>query len=81
MPKEDNYFTQLKNMAISLKPRKTESNLFCCSKWWGNPDLPPQAEYPMMKITEEDGTEGEYPLTFICQIDCEDIAPFDKAAR
>ena len=65
-------------MAISLKPRKTESNLFCCSKWWGNPDLPPQAEYPMMKITEEDGTEGEYPLTFICQIDCEDIAPFDK---
>lgn len=78
MPKEDNYFTQLKNMAISLKPRKTESNLFCCSKWWGNPDLPPQAEYPMMKITEEDGTEGEYPLTFICQIDCEDIAPFDK---
>lgn len=32
----------------------------------------------MMKITEEDGTEGEYPLTFICQIDCEDIAPFDK---
>ena len=65
-------------MAISLKPRKTESNLFCCSKWWGNPDLPPKAEYPMMKITEEDGTEGEYPLTFICQIDCEDIAPFDK---
>ena len=32
----------------------------------------------MMKITEEDGTESEYPLTFICQIDCEDIAPFDK---
>ena len=65
-------------MAISLKPRMTESNLFCCSKWWGNPDLPPQAEYPMMKITEEDGTESEYPLTFICQIDCEYIAPFDR---
>ena len=32
----------------------------------------------MMKVTEEDGTESEYPLTFICQIDCEDIAPFDK---
>ncbi len=65
-------------MAIGLKPRKTDSNLFCCSKWWGNPDLPPQAEYPMMTITEEDGSEAEYPLTFICQIDCEDIAPFDK---
>lgn len=65
-------------MAISLKPRKTDSNLFCCSKWWGNPDLPPQAEYPLMKVTEEDGSETEYPLTFICQIDCADIAPFDK---
>ena len=65
-------------MAISLKPRPTDSNLFCCSKWWGNPDLPPQAEYPLMKVTEEDGSETEYPLTFICQIDCADIAPFDK---
>ena len=65
-------------MAISIKPRKTDSNLFCCSKWWGNPDLPPQAEYPLMKVTEEDGSETEYPLTFICQIDCADIAPFDK---
>ena len=40
--------------------------------------MPPQAEYPMMKVTEDDGTESEYPLTFICQIDCEDITPFDK---
>lgn len=31
----------------------------------------------MMKVSE-DGEEGEYPLTFICQMDCEDIAPLDK---
>ena len=26
----------------------------------------------------EDGETFDYPLTFICQINCEDIAPFDK---
>lgn len=69
------YFLQ--RMAIEIKLEKTETNLFCSSKWWGNPDLPPDAEYPMMKVSG-DGEEGEYPLTFICQIDCEDIAPLDK---
>lgn len=64
-------------MAIEIKLEKTETNLFCSSKWWGNPDLPPDAEYPMMKVSG-DGEEGEYPLTFICQMDCEDIAPLDK---
>lgn len=62
-------------MEISLE--KTQTNLFCSSKLWGSPDLPPDAEYPMMKVTL-DGEECEYPLTFICQVDCEDIAPLDK---
>ena len=62
-------------MKISLE--KTQTNLFCSSKWWGSPDLPPDAEYPMMSVTM-DGEEIEYPLTFICQVDCEDIAPLDK---
>jgi len=62
-------------MKISLE--KTQTNLFCSSKWWGSPDLPPDAEYPMMKVTM-DGEECEYPLTFICQVDCEDIGPLDK---
>ena len=56
-------------MAIRLIPEETPSRLFCCSKWWGNPDMPPKMGYPMI-----DG----YPLTFLCQIDCEDIASFDK---
>lgn len=68
-------------MAIRLTTRKTDTVLFCSSKWWGNPDLPPQVEYPMMKLTDENGEEYDYPLTFICQIDCEDIAPFDKEGR
>lgn len=59
-------------MAIRLIPETTESRLFCCSKWWGNPDMPSNMDYPMI-----DG----YPLTFLCQLDLEDIAPFDPDGR
>lgn len=64
-------------MAIKLKLRETESLLFCASKWWGDPDMPPQMEYPTITMSD-DGEEFDCPLTFICQINCEDIAPFDK---
>ena len=67
-------------MAIRLRPEKTERILFCGSKWWGDPDLPENVQYPTMTV-EEDGESFEYPLTFICQINCEDIAPFDKEGR
>ena len=30
-----------------------------------------------MEVTEE-GEKFDYPLTFVCQINCEDIAPYDK---
>jgi len=64
-------------MAIRLKIEKTERILFCGSKWWGDPDLPENFQYPVMKVSEG-GESYDYPLTFICQINCEDIAPFDK---
>jgi uncharacterized protein YwqG len=67
-------------MAIRLKPNKTERILFCGSKWWGDPDLPENMQYPTMTV-EEDGEKYDYPLTFICQINCEDIAPFDPEGR
>lgn len=38
------------------------------SKWWGDPDLPEDMDYPVMNDT---------PLTFICQIRLRDIAPYD----
>ena len=68
-------------MAIQLIPKASGKTLFCCSKWWGDPDLPPQVEYPMMEYEDKDGTMQEYPLTFICQIDCEDIAALDPEGR
>ncbi len=62
-------------MAIELKPREVESRLFCMSKFWGDPDMPADMPYPMMEFTVE-GKKIEYPLTFICQIDCSDLAPY-----
>ena len=63
-------------MAIRLRLAKTERILFCGSKWWGDPDMPENMQYPTMEVTE-DGETYDYPLTFICQINCEDIARFD----
>ncbi|MCM1177597.1 MAG: YwqG family protein [Bacteroides sp.] len=60
-------------MAIKITLSGTESRLFCCSKWWGDPDMPVDMPYPMMKDTDGE----EYPLTFICQVDCADIAELD----
>ena len=68
-------------MAISIKAKKSERILFCASKWWGDPDFPEQMEYPTVKVTDEDGDTFDYPLTFICQINCEDIAAFDPENR
>ena len=67
-------------MAIKIKLQETETELFCSSKWWGDPDLPFDMEYPTA-VAEEDGETFDYPLTFICQIDCEDIAPFDPEGK
>ncbi len=67
-------------MAIKLELKRTERILFCGSKWWGDPDMPENMQYPTMQVTE-DGETFDYPLTFICQINCEDIAPFDKEGK
>ncbi len=67
-------------MAIKLELKRTERILFCGSKWWGDPDMPENMQYPTMQVSE-DGDIYDYPLTFVCQINCEDIAPFDKEGK
>lgn len=67
-------------MAIKLTLNKTERILFCGSKWWGDPDMPENMQYPTVEVTE-DGETYDYPLTFICQINCEDIAQYDKDGK
>lgn len=64
-------------MAIKLTLNPTERVLFCGSKWWGDPDMPEAMQYPTIEVNE-DGEIYDYPLTFVCQINCEDIASFDK---
>lgn len=44
------------------------------SRFWGNPDLPCDVEYPT--YTDEYGTIVEYQ--FLCQINLKDIAAFDE---
>ena len=63
-------------MAIKLTLNQTERVLFCGSKWWGDPDMPENMQYPTIQVTE-DGETFDYPLTFVCQINCEDIAALD----
>ena len=67
-------------MAIKLTLERTDRVLFCGSKWWGDPDMPEGMTYPTVQVTE-DGETYDYPLTFLCQINCEDIAPFDTEGR
>jgi len=58
---------------IILKFDETDDELIGKSKWWGDPDLPEDWEYPEM--TDENG--DTYPLLFLCQIRCADLAKFD----
>lgn len=51
--------------AIQIKLTKSEGDLFCQSKWWGNPDIPL-------------GMEFDDSLMFLCQIRCEDLIPYDE---
>lgn len=67
-------------MAIKINLKKTDRVLFCASKWWGDPDMPENMQYPTIPVTE-DGETYDYPLTFICQINCEDIAPLDPEGK
>lgn len=67
-------------MAIKLTLNPTERILFCGSKWWGDPDMPENMQYPTITVNEE-GETYDYPLTFVCQINCEDIAAYDPEGR
>ncbi|MBR1678105.1 MAG: DUF1963 domain-containing protein [Bacteroidales bacterium] len=67
-------------MAIQIHLEATETELFCSSKWWGDPDFPADMEYPVFPV-EEDGQTYDYPLTFVCQIDCADLESLDPDGR
>jgi uncharacterized protein YwqG len=39
--------------------------------------MPEALDWPMVTVTDEDGETYDDPLTFVCQIRCEDLAPYD----
>ena len=63
---------------IKLETTPVDSPLYGQSKWWGEPDLPEELEWPEITVTDEDGETYNDPLTFVCQIRCEDIAELDS---
>jgi uncharacterized protein YwqG len=40
--------------------------------------MPEALDWPEMEVTDDNGETYNDPLTFICQLRCEDFAPFDK---
>ena len=62
---------------IKIETLPTTNPLTGKSKWWGQPDMPEELDYPEITLVDEDGEEFQDPLTFICQIRLEDIAALD----
>ena len=40
--------------------------------------MPEMLDWPTVRVTDEDGERFDDPLTFVCQIRCEDISPLDS---
>ena len=62
---------------IKIETIPSDNPLTGQSKWWGQPDMPEELEFPEMTVIDLDGKSYKETLTFVCQIRCEDIAPFD----
>lgn len=65
---------------IAIKTQPAEGDLFGQSKWWGFPDLPEELDWPSVPVNDE-GDVYDDTLTFICQIRCEELAPFDPEGQ
>jgi len=61
----------MKSLKINFKSANNDA-LFGQSKWWGFADMPTTLDYPMIPYEDDDD-----PLTFVCQIRCEDLEAID----
>ena len=62
---------------IRIETHLADGPLTGKSKWWGEPDMPEELDWPTVMVRDEDCESYDDPLTFVCQIRCADIAPFD----
>ena len=65
-------------MAIEIRYKEAEGELFGMSKLWGCADLPHGCRYPEVEWVDEDGMTCADPMRFICQIRLQDIAAYDS---
>ena len=66
---------------IKIQTHPIDDPLYAQSKWWGEPDMPEQLDWPEVQVTDEDGETYDDPLTFVCQIRCDDIAALDSEGQ
>ncbi len=62
---------------IKIETHPADSPLTGQSKWWGQPDMPEELDWPEVTVVAEDGEEYGDMLTFVCQLRCDELAPFD----
>lgn len=62
-------------MAIGISTFSSEKSLFGKSHWWGMPDMPAGIPFPCNGTPDDEGKEDL--LTFICQINLEELATYD----
>lgn len=66
------------NNSILLDPMPADKPLVGKSHWWGAPDLPDGVPYPYVMVHDyAAGDDYAEPLTFICQIRLDEVAPLD----
>lgn len=58
---------------IRIETHLADSPLTGQSKWWGEPDMPEELDWPTVMVRDEDGESYDDPLTFVCQIRCADL--------
>ena len=63
---------------IHIETQPADNPLTGQSKWWGEPDMPVGLDWPAVRVVDEEGERYDDPLTFVCQIRCEDISPMDS---
>ena len=55
---------------IRIETHLADGPLTGQSKWWGEPDMPEELDWPTVMVRDEDGESYDDPLTFVCQIRC-----------
>lgn len=77
----DQVLESLTRNEISITTHESESDgIITRSKFGGKPAVPSEFEWPRFEAEDYDEETANRPLSFLCQINLNEIAPFDKEA-